>query len=150
MKTISGSDRSTKTKRMKNLNKILTVVAFSAMFAISASAQNSVGYRPTGDDGITASPKVRELLNQRKPVASTPSAAVTNPGFRATGDDGITASPKLRQTLNERRTVPSTPSTGVASAGYRPTGDDGITASPKVRQQIEERKPHATMVAPLK
>lgn len=136
---------------MKNLNKMLIVAAFAAISGLtySASAQSSVGYQATGDDGITASPKVRQFLNGRKIVPSTHSAAVASVGHRATGDDGITASPKVRQMLNERRTVPSTPSTGVASVGYRATGDDGITASPKVRQQLDERGSHV-MVAPLK
>jgi hypothetical protein len=91
---------------MKQLNKILTVAALTALFSLanSASAQSSVGYRPTGDDGITASPKLRQFLNEsgKRMVRGTPTTAVANVGYRATGDDGITASPKFRQFLNER------------------------------------------------
>jgi hypothetical protein len=137
---------------MKHLNKTLVIAALVAVFGLanSASAQNSAGYRPTGDDGITASPKLRQFLNEHRTVSSTPSTTVASVGYRATGDDGITASPKLRQQLAERRTVASTPSTAVAAVGYRPTGDDGITASPKLRQQLNERGGNQFMIAPVK
>lgn len=141
-----------KENAMKNANKFLLVAAAAAMFSLatSASAQSSVGYRPTGDDGITASPKVRQMLNERKAVPSTPSTTVASVGYQPTGSDGITASPKARQMLDSRKTVASAPSTAVASVGYKPTGDDGITASPKARQQLDERRGNQFMVAPLK
>jgi len=62
----------------------------------------SVGYRATGVDGITASPKLRQFINDSRGVESMPGTAVVKVGYRATGDDGITASPKLRQFLDER------------------------------------------------
>ena len=141
---------------MKNLNKITLIVALAAMFSLAnqASAQSSAGYRPTGDDGITASPRLRQQLNERKHVASAPSATVASVGYKPTGDDGIAASPKFRQMLDERKagaSTPSTVSTGVASVGYQPTGPDGITASPKLRQQLNERADQSQfMIAPLK
>lgn len=140
-----------RTDIMKILNRILAVAAFAALFGLanSASAQNSVGYRATGEDGITASPKHRQFLSEHTTVASTPSADVAAAGYRVASDDGIAASPKHRQQLNERRVVSGTPVTAVAATGYRATGNDGITASPKHRQQLNERG--ATfMVAPLK
>jgi len=133
---------------MKNLNKITLVAAFAAMFSLANQA--SAQYQATGDDGITASPRLRQMLNERKTVASTPSSAVASVGYQAVGDDGIAASPKLRQMLNERKTVASTPSTAVASTGYQATGADGITASPKLRQQLNERGAQTIMIAPLK
>lgn len=133
---------------MKNLNKILTLAAFAAMLSLANSA--SAQYRAGGDDGITASPKHRQFLNEsgKRMVKGTPSATVAAVGYRATGVDGITASPKLRQFINDSRGVQSTPGTVVVKVGYQATGDDGITASPKLRQQLDERR--TFMVAPLK
>lgn len=140
---------------MTKLNQILfaTILAGTIALASSASAQ----YRAIGDDGIAASPKVRQMLNERQAAkaASLASAKSTTPtvasaGYRATGDDGITASPKVRQMLAERKVVVTgAPSAEVASAGYRAVGADGIAASPKLRQQLDQR--NATiMVAPVK
>ena len=133
---------------MKNLNKILFATVLAATFSLARNA--SAQYKPTGDDGITASPKVRQMLNERaaatRVASATPSVTVTyrNPA------DGVTASPKVRQMLAERKVVVSgTPSAEVASAGYRATGADGITASPKLRQQLDERTTQV-MIAPLK
>ncbi len=50
----------------------LAAVALVALaFAGTASAQ----YKPVGDDGIAASPKVRQMLNERK-ASATPAVAV--------------------------------------------------------------------------
>ena len=137
-----------KDQNMKNLNSILFAAAIAASFSLvdNANAQ----YKATGADGITASPKVRQQLNERaaatRVAAVTPAVTVTyrNPA------DGITASPKVRQMLAERKVVISgAPSTEVAAAGYRATGSDGITASPKLRQQLDERGAQF-LIAPLK
>ncbi len=135
---------------MKHLNKILALAAFTAMLGLANSA--SAQYRAGGDDGITASPKHRQFLNEsgKRMVKGVPSAPATVAavGYRATGVDGITASPKLRQFINDSRGVQSTPGAVVVKVGYQATGDDGITASPKLRQQLNERR--SFMVAPMK
>jgi hypothetical protein len=134
---------------MNKMNKTLFPAALAAILTLASNA--NAQYKPTGNDGITASPKVRQMLSERAAVApeaaSIPIAAATS---RTSGPDGVTASPKLRQTLPERAVaVPGSSSAEVASAGYRATGDDGITASPKFPQQLNER--NATiMVAPVK
>lgn len=113
---------------MKTTTSLLALSA-GILFLASASASNAQ-YRATGDDGITASPKYRQFLNERgKPmVKGAKSATVASVGYRATGVDGITASPKLRQFINESRGVESTPASRViVKVGYRATGDDGIT-----------------------
>jgi hypothetical protein len=48
---------------MKNLNNILFVAAVAA--SSSLANNGSAQYKPTGDDGITASPKLRQQLDQR-------------------------------------------------------------------------------------
>ena len=134
---------------MKNTNLILMLAAVAALLA--STGQSNAQYRAVGDDGIAASPKLRQFLNERgKPmVKGITSTAVVSVGYRATGVDGITASPKLRQFIDASRGVESTPSAVVVKVGYRATGDDGITASPKLRQFLDEHK-GAYQIAPLK
>ena len=129
---------------MKNTNLILIVTATVALLVSTSQSK-------AADDGIAASPKLRQFLNERgKPmVKGTRSTEVVLVGYRATGIDGITASPKLRQIIDASRGVESTPGAVVATAGYRATGDDGITASPKLRQFLDEHK-GAYQIAPLK
>jgi hypothetical protein len=132
---------------MKNTNMLLILTAVAALLA--STSQSNAQYR--GDDGITASPKLRQFLNEsgKRMVKGTPATAVVSVSYRATGRDGITASPKLRQFIDDSRGVASTGPTVVAKVGYRPTGDDGITASPKLRQFLNERN-GAYQIAPLK
>ena len=65
----------------------------------------SVGYQPVGSDGIAASPKYRQLLNEEYAQVNAqlnyPQVASKSVGYQAVGDDGIAASPKFRQLLNE-------------------------------------------------
>jgi hypothetical protein len=132
---------------MKTHNKlaIVALTAVTTLFVNQARAQ----YRPAGDDGIAASPKVRAMLNERPRAPITgPTAEIVLKPARATYD--IAASPKVRQMLNEtesRTTVPAAPA--VAVNHTRPA-DDGITASPKVRAQLNERSNNAIQIAPLK
>lgn len=139
----------TERKNMKNTNLILMVTAVVALLA--STSQSNAQYRTVGDDGIAASPKLRQFMNERgKPmVKGTTSTTVVSVGYRATGVDGITASPKLRQQIDASRGVWSTPGTVLANVGYRATGDDGITASPKLRQILNERQ-GTYQIAPLK
>ena len=129
---------------------IVTLTAVAALFMNQANAQ----YRAVGDDGIAASPKVRQMLNERTPATANPQAApiVVAAGVRAAAHDGIAASPKVRQMLEEQNRNAAVPtlSTAIASTGYRATGGDGITASPKLRQQLNERGTEAFQVAPVK
>ncbi|MGH7971050.1 MAG: hypothetical protein ACREIC_20200 [Limisphaerales bacterium] len=132
---------------MKNLNTILFAAALTATFSFASNA--SAQFKPTTDDGITASPKVRQMLNERaasRQIVSVPAVTVTyrNPA------DGVTGSPKVLQMLAERKVVVSgSPAAEVASAAYRPTGADGVTASPKLRAQLGERST-PIIIAPLK
>ena len=117
----------------------------AVLTALNAPAQ----YQPTGPDGITASPKVRQMLDERRasrPTVFAPTVTVTSNN----ASDGITASPKVRQMMAGQKVIVSnSPLTEVANVGYRPTGSDGITASPKLRQQLGERAAEF-MIAPLK
>jgi len=121
------------------------VLTGTVALAHTASAQ----FKPTGDDGITASPRARQLLDEQKNRTTAAASGTTaNTGAFA---NGIAASPRVHQMMNERRALTSAPaaSTELASVGYRATGPDGITASPKVREQLNERST-VFMVAPVK
>lgn len=134
---------------MKNTNMVLILTAVGALLA--STSQSNAQYRAVGDDGIAASPRLRQFLDAsgKRMVKGTPARAVASVGYRATGRDGITASPRLRQIIDDSRGVASTGPTVFVNVGYRATGDDGITASPRLRQQLNERN-QAFMVAPVK
>jgi hypothetical protein len=140
-----------KDKVMNIQNRLLFVTAtvIAAMFITPARAQ----YRTTGDDGISASPKLRAMLNERAmSTAISPAAPTTlaSAGYRGRVSDAVAASPKLREMLNEQEAswAVAQPSTAFASVGYRGTGDDGITASPKLREELNGQTPF--MIAPIK
>ena len=62
---------------MKTTNKtLIAALAGIAMFAFTSSVLAQ--YKPTGDDGITASPKARALLDERKARLNTAVAAVAS------------------------------------------------------------------------
>lgn len=55
-------------------------------------------YKATGDDGITASPKVRQVLDTRKATPS-PAVAASQTMCCAAKTRAITASPRVKETL---------------------------------------------------
>ena len=124
---------------------VLTMTAITTMFISQARAQ----YRPVGDDGITASPKVRTMLNERARSASASVDANIGSHLTAVGTD-IAASPKVRQMLSEQRARIGTATVVVAAASQPPVPGDGIAASPKVRAQLNERSNRELQIAPLK
>lgn len=144
-----GPAKKEKDEIMKNLNKVLFAAALAATVSLANDA--SAQYKPTGEDGITASPSLRQRLNERAAASNiTPSAPSVTMTYRTPGLEGVTASPAVLQKLGERKVLVSTsPSGKAASPGYQATGSDGITASPSLRQRLDER---ATpfMIAPLK
>lgn len=130
--------------KIQNRLVLVTATAITAMFVIQAKAQ----YRPVGDDGIAASPKVRQMLDERARAAATakPQAAPYT-SYRAVGADGIAASPKVRQMLNEQQAQAAAPRD--VAVTYSPRYVDGIVASPKLREQHEQDS-RSFQVAPIK
>src|SRR5438093_11998472 len=97
-----------------------------------------------GADGIAASPRMRQMLNEQKAVVNPDPAR--DAGYKVVGDDGIAASPRMRQILSERQVAVGGTGGGVAASppgnvGYKAVGDDGIAASPRMRQILNEQKP---------
>ena len=128
---------------MKSSNRLLIAAAALALFA--SAGQIKAQSQAVGDDGITASPKVRQMLNEQKARNVAPQQVTIN---LITSQATIAGSPKVQQMRNERMSEPVL-QTGTEIAGYRPTGADGITASPKVRQALEESR-QTVEIAPLK
>jgi hypothetical protein len=148
VKKPTGSARE-KDTNMKNLSNVVFAATLLTTLSLANSARAEL--KATADDGIAASPKVRQLLTEKaankRGGTAGPTIAVA---YRGPGLEGITASPKALQMLAERKVVASGASAvEVATAGYRPTGADGITASPKLRAQLDERST-PILVAPLK
>jgi hypothetical protein len=112
---------------------LLSVFSATALFALTGSAQTS--YSVVGDNGIAASPKLRQMLNDRKASGSGGSDLMAS--YHAVGSDGIAASPKVRQSLTDRGASGS--SSDASQAAYAAVGSDGIAASPKLRQMLNEQ-----------
>src|SRR6266567_5724321 len=132
---------------MKKINYPL--IAAVAGLLIASAGQANAQYQAVGDDGIAASPKVRQMLNERKArtaVSAFPTQVTTYQGGTS---DKVAASPKVQQMRKEQQAIAAAPRSTPNVAGYRATGDDGITASPKVRAMLDERR-QAVEVAPLK
>ena len=127
--------------KIQNKLAILTVTAITSLFVSQANAQ----YSPVGDDGITASPKVRAMLNDR--VRASSLSLANNFSFQAPA--GIATSPKVLQTLADRKSGPAAPQETTMVAAQPRTGD-GISASPKLREQLDERSSRQLQIAPLK
>lgn len=131
---------------MKSLNK--SIVTAALLVTAASATLASPQYKPTGDDGITASPRLRQTLDERaaaKRVTQQPVNPVIT--YKYQGTLATAASPKLQQLQGQRKLVANTDSEQFV--GYRPTGADGVTASPKLRQQLDQAAP-PVMIAPVK
>ena len=99
------------------------LLAAAAAVLLTSASQSQAQYRAVDGDGIAASPKFRQFLNEsgKRMVKGTPSITVAAVGYRATGRDGLTASPKLRQMIDDSRGVASTGPTIDYAHAPRPT-----------------------------
>src|SRR5262249_19255906 len=139
-----------KTDTMKNTGHLLIAAAAAAVLAAASQAyaggSTSCCSASRGTSGITASPKVQAMLEERCKSQCAASAQVAS--TVTTPHTLVAASPKIQQIRSERAgaNVMETPS---QTAGYQPTGADGISASPKLRAVLEERRQPAE-ITPLK
>lgn len=130
---------------MKTNRLLLVAAVAAAVFGLGNTAKAQ--FKLETDDGIAASPKMRQMLNDQKKIAAPPATAVAE---RATQPkSNIAASPKLTRYFAEHAlgmkhnaAVATTPSTTAAP-------NDGIAASPKLRQQLNERAT-PVQIAPVK
>ncbi len=107
--------------------------------AVAYIPATSVNAQLTGKDGITASPKVRQMLEERKTVAAVPGDIVRAANL------GVTASPKLSQLLAPQHKVAANP----AEISLTARLDDGLVASPKLRERLNSTGA-PFQVAPIK
>ena len=110
------------------MNRILFAAAATLTLAASGLAQ----YQPVGNDGIAASPKLRQTINESALVAP---AAVAPKAAMACCEDTIVASPKVLQTLPPQPKCCAV-SVKESLASTTAKTDDGVFASPKVREQL--------------
>jgi len=132
---------------MKNPSRLFMAAAALTLFASAGQIQAESTL--VGGDGITASPKVRQMLNERpRAVPAQQVAAQRVTTYMVPPQTTIAASPKVSQMRNEMpRTYVS--EVRMETVGYKATSSDGITASPKARQMLDERR-LTVEIAPLK
>ncbi len=131
--------------------KIRTRIFIAAVLAAGFTLVNPVNaqYQARGNDGIYASPKLRQILEQQRKVAVPTSGQGAQVSYQARGEDGIAASPGVRRILSEQKTRPGSASDDQKSVSYSAQGKDGIYASPGVRKVLNERGAQF-QIAPLK
>jgi len=131
-----------KTKTIRTSLLLSGLAAAVLTQATNASAQ----YRATGQDGITASPKVRQMLNERAAMARAATMVqYVDVDLAHPAKDYIAASPKLQAQMAERHAsaFPSNDPDLVKAP------NDGIAASPKVRQARKPISEQPIEVAPV-
>src|ERR1700716_1581335 len=110
------------------MKKVTTLLSLGTVaLLIGAANPSNAQYQAVGDDGIAASPRLRQILNERQAADSafcncSDVAFFNDAGYKVTGEDGIAASPKMRQILNERRVAVGSTGSSIESstgAGYR-------------------------------
>src|SRR6266404_3394038 len=114
------------------------IVAVAGLLIASAGQSQAQSQLRT-DDGVAASPKVRQMLQERKARTSAPVVSSQVITHQDASSANLAASPKVQQMRHEK-VIAATPRSTAKFAGYRATGDDGITASPKVRAMLDERR----------
>jgi len=132
---------------MKNTNRFL--IGAAALALLASAGQANAQYQAVGDDGIAASPKLRQMLNEQKARTAMPAVEPQVNTYQGGTSDNVAASPKVQEMRKEQKAVAAAPRAIPNIVGYRATGDDGVTASPKVRAMLDERRP-SVEVAPLK
>jgi len=130
---------------MKTNKLILLAAVATAAFTLKTPARAQ--FKPETNDGIAASPKVRQNLDERNAhqTAASHLVVATRP---AGAESAVAASPKVAQMLAEHKVVPGS-TTIEDSVSMTARSGDGITASPKVRQQLDERGAQI-QIAPVK
>ena|SRR5664280_903585 len=108
-----------------------STIAAATLLVPSIHAQN----------GVTASPRLRQQVNERQTVMTKTSVPVR-------GNSTIVASPKLQQQLTENKPVSGTVA-GHDTISTTARSDNGIAASPRLREQLHLAKPEFR-IAPIK
>jgi hypothetical protein len=126
----------------------MQIIAALAAVTLTSASTAMAQYKPTGDDGVTASPRVRKALNECGFCARVASAPAVTVDLAHPQRDGIAASPKVRSLLAQHAaSAAATPSSEVSTTR---APNDGIVASPKVRELLRGIAPRPTVeLAPI-
>jgi len=124
-----------------------------AMAALIPALQARAQYRPIGEDGIAASPRLRQKLNEQTVGWHSASAGSDNIALNRAPGDGIAASPKVQMQLEERKRngeIGAASSSASIAASTTRVPNDGIAASPKLREQMRQYPaPPQVEIAPI-
>src|SRR5437867_3773852 len=102
---------------MKNTKSLLIAAAAIALFASAGQSRAQA----VGDDGIAASPKLRQMLNEKKTACCMPRAQVTT--ATTAPAPAVTASPRVQQMLRDGAPAPAhAPHVATETAGFKATG----------------------------
>jgi hypothetical protein len=104
-----------------------------------------VGYRTTGDDGIAASPRLRQQMDDRRAMQTAMGGSEIAVSAGTSGK--VSSTQGTYMVHNEQRVV--TPNYEWQNTGsYKTTGNDGIAASPRLRQMMNDRavRPEAAVM----
>jgi hypothetical protein len=123
---------------MKNMNRIFLLAATSIGLTLTFPAL-------AGGQQIAASPKLRQMLDERAAVVSNTTAPTVSVKD-CCADQNLAASPKVQQIVSSRPKCCAASGVEISTVS-RP--EDGIAASPKVRTQLNERSTQF-QIAPLK
>ena len=133
-------------KHKENMKMIKALCSVATLaIAVTMAGQARGQYQPAGDDGIAASPKLRQMLNDQRTTA--PETAVWYQ--RSSEPQTVVVAPTTRDTVETPTSVVVSETAMEGTVSYQPTGPDGITASPKLRQQLNDYPSHFE-VAPLR
>jgi hypothetical protein len=118
------------------MKTVRTLITAAVLAAAATSAAADTGYRAIGPDGIAASPRHRERLNELggpRYVTSADSIVVVVPAQPA-----IAASPRFREQWHDRRYLSAQ---GGAEPDVVYRDSSRIYASPRFREHMEFSRP---------
>src|SRR5438093_2607689 len=98
-----------KENNMKNTHRFLIAAAAFALFA--SAGQASAQYQAVGDDGIAASPKLRQILNERKARTAVPAVEAQVTTYQGGTSDNVAASPKVQEMRKQQKAIAAAPRT---------------------------------------
>src|SRR5438105_9895185 len=93
---------------MKKMN--YTIIAAAAGLLIGSAGQVDAQSQAVGDDGIAASPKLRQMLNERQARTAAPVLPAEVTTYQGGTSEDLAASPKVQHMRSEEKAVGAPPS----------------------------------------
>lgn len=114
------------------------VFGIGAAFVIAGSA--SAQYAPTGNDGVTASPKVRAQLDERKATAKPAATTATIMACPKCKDGWVAVNDSTERGLGARRLAGQAPRTVAIHLCPGCRADWSVTGTGKATQAVAEHQ----------